>query len=235
MYGSVTIGNKNTFDDFRLIPTQRLTVALPEVKTNYVDASGVDGPLDLTTALTGTVLYGSREGSWEFMAANRYGNPQLLIHEINNYLHGKKYNAVLERDPGYYYTGRFSAELGRLDRGFLRVIIKYVLEPFKRDITSSLEDWLWDPFNFETGIIREYKNMAVPANDSLVVTIPGSSRPTIPVFTCSADMTVTFNGSTYTLSAGTNRVLDIVIGEDEAELTFAGEGTVSVDYRGGWL
>ena len=233
MYGSITIGEKNTYTDFGLIPTARVVVATPKVKTSYVDVSGVHGLLDLSQALTGSVLYQNCEGRWDFMAANRYQDPRTLMHEIDNYIHGKRFRIVLEDSPSYYYMGRLEVELGKLDRGFTRIGLKYNIEPFKYELNSSIEDWLWDPFNFETGIIREYKNLTV--STSLSLTIPGSSRQCIPIITCSSAMTVTFKGQSYSMSSGANRITAILIGEDDETLTFTGSGTVSVDYRGGWL
>jgi hypothetical protein len=48
-------------------------------------------------------------------------------------------------------------------------------------------------------------------------------------------MSVSCRGQTYSLSAGDNRNVNILIGRAEETLTFTGSGTVSVNYRGGWL
>ena len=53
MYHSITIGTKNTWDDWHLIPKSRPLVNPPSVKTNVVDIPGGDGALDLSTALSG--------------------------------------------------------------------------------------------------------------------------------------------------------------------------------------
>ena len=233
MYHSIKIGNKDLFADFGLVPVARPVVAMPKPKTSYVDVSGVDGALDLSETLAGMMLYANREGTWEFMAANRYRDPKARLHELSNFLHGRYMRVILEDDPGYYYMGRLTVRPGKLDRGFLRVTIAYNLEPYKYELTSSTEDWLWDPFSFETGIIREYGSLTV--DGTLAVTVAGSARPSIPTITCSAAMTVAYKGTTYNLAAGANRLTDIVIGENEAVMTFTGSGTVSIDYRGGWL
>ena len=46
---------------------------------------------------------------------------------------------------------------------------------------------------------------------------------------------VKFEGATYDLPDGNVRVLNIVIRQGENTLLFSGNGTVSVDYRGGRL
>ena len=44
MYHSITFDNeKNTWDDWHLIPSSRPLVAPPSIKSNYVDVAGVDG------------------------------------------------------------------------------------------------------------------------------------------------------------------------------------------------
>lgn len=65
--------------------------------------------------------------------------------------------------------------------------------------------------------------------------IPGRRKKIVPVIVCSAAMQVTYNGKTYSLSAGKSKVFDIWLGEGDNYLTFTGNGTVSVDYRGGSL
>ena len=56
---NVTIGEKKTFDDWRL-KLRSLVIGFPEAKTNTVDVPGADGLLDLSEAL-GAVRYGNRE------------------------------------------------------------------------------------------------------------------------------------------------------------------------------
>ena len=237
MISSITIGDKNTLTDFGLLPQRRLTVATPEVKAEYVDVHGTDGPLDLTTAPTGDVQYGSREGAWDFAAANRYRDPFALQHELNNYLHGRRMRAILSSDPQYYYMGRYSVEVGKLNRGGLWVTIKYVLEPYKYELASSAEPWLWDPFSFETGIIRDYADLVV--DGTLELDAVPSARPCVPVIESSVGgMIVEWHGMPYTLSTGSNYIPGIVIRDSQYLdniLTFTGHGTVSVSYRGGWL
>ena len=48
MYHSITIGDKNTWDDWHLIPATRPLFNPPTVKENMVNIPGGDGVLDLT-------------------------------------------------------------------------------------------------------------------------------------------------------------------------------------------
>jgi len=237
MYHSIYIGDKNTWDDFHLIPNSRPVVAEPDPRTMYINVYGNDGDLDATESRTGDVQYKNREGSWDFTVANDYENWEVLHHKIANYLHGKKFKIILEDDPNYYYIGRITFSEWNSDKNWSKVTLDYHLEPFKYELTSSLEDWLWDPFSFETGIIREYGSITV--SGSYTLKIPGGRRPNVPSFTVNSSdgqgMTLTYKDRTYTLSDGTQRIRQIVIGEEEETLVINGNGTISVSYQGGWL
>lgn len=69
--------------------------------------------------------------------------------------------------------------------------------------------------------------------------ISGSRKPIVPTFIVDSDdgggLQVTFEGTAYSLPDGSSRAPELVIREGEHELIFAGNGTVSVDYRGGRL
>ena len=71
-YHSVNFGDKNTWDDWKLVPSNRPVIDPPTQKTNYIDIPGADGSLDISTALTGYPVYNDRVGSIEFIVMNDY-------------------------------------------------------------------------------------------------------------------------------------------------------------------
>ena len=244
MYHSIYIGDKNTWDDFHLVAQTRPSVAMPEVRTMYVDIPGTNGSLDLTTALTGEVLYKNREGSWEFTVLNDH-NPlgikttewEIIYHNIANYLHGKRLKVVLDDDLAYYYMGRLSVDDWKSEKNYSKITINYYLEPFKNEIHDGLDDWLWDPFNFENGVIREYKNLVV--DGTRVITVHGSTRSSSPTFyVASSDgngMTLTYKTNQYSMIDGANKLANVIVGPEDATFTIHGNGNISISYRGGWL
>lgn len=233
MYHSITLGTKNTWDDWHLIPASRPLFNPPSVKTNYIEIPGADGSLDVTTAIAGRPLFNNRTGSWSFYVENGFKDWSVLYSEIMMYLHGQEMRAVLEDDAAYFYVGRFSVNQWKSDPGNSMIVINYNVDPYKYYSTSD-EDWLWDPFNFETGLIRYYKNLVVL--NSLTVNVVGDVMETIPTIVCSTDsVSVTFNGVTHQLARGSNRFNDFVISGDENEFTFTGNGTISIDAVGGRL
>lgn len=232
IYG-VTLGGKHTYRDWGLLPKSRPTIAPPKVRTNYVDVPGLDGQLDLSEVLTGRAGYGTRNFTAEFVVIGARNRWDTLYSDILDTLHGQRVHIILDEDPGYYYTGRVTVNAMESDRKTATISLKAVCDPYKLEIAGSLDDWLWDTFNFETGIIRDYRDMAV--NGSLTLTIPGTFRPCIPTITASTAMTAAFGGKEYALAAGDNRISGICVTEGDNVLTITGSGTVSIDYRGGRL
>lgn len=234
MYHSITIGDKNTWDDWHLIPASRPLFNPPAVKTNLVDIPGGDGALDLTTALAGRPTYKNRIGSWTFYVQNGFKDWTELYSEIMVYLHGQHMTAILEDDPAYYYEGLFSVNQWKSDPQWSQIVIDYNVGPYKKKINYTGSDWLWDPFNFETGVIRNYRNLSVGGN--LTVVIEGDMMESIPVIICSASgMSVKFEGRTHSLSKGANTISDIVLKSGNNTLIFSGTGTVTIENTGGRL
>lgn len=228
---NVRIGDKKTFDDYGL-RLAHVSIGFPEAKTNLIDIPGADGSLDLSEAL-GDVVYKNRKIELEFDALGAYEAWHLLCTNLANYLHGKKMKVILDTDPYYYYVGRLELSTKKSDDTLHTITLEGTMDPYKYELQSSLEKWLWDPFCFRVGIIRQYKDLKV--NGNLTLTIPGLKKRIIPTITSSTDMSVQFEGKTYPLKSGINKVYKLVLKEGENRLTFTGTGTVSVDYRGGLL
>lgn len=228
---NVTIGNKKTFDDWGL-KLLSLVVGLPEAKTNPVDIPGADGVEDLTEAL-GAVKYENRELQMDFDVP---GNPQQwhgLTSDIANYLHGQRMKVILDTDPNYYYIGRLSLNSEKSNYLMNRITITGDMDPYKYELYSGIERWKWGPFSLRTGVIRNYRDLEV--NGSRAVHIPGRKKEVVPTFICSTVMQVEWKGRKYSLSAGESKVYAISIPDGENTLIFYGNGTVSIDYRGGIL
>lgn len=235
MYHSITFGDKNTFDDWHLIPTSRPVIAPPPLRSHTEDIPGGFGSLDLSEALTGYPLYDNRTGSLEFAVVNdKWSNWSLAYQTILNYLHGRRMKMILEDDPSYYYIGRFTVDSWTSGENYSTITINYDLYPYKKQIVSTSEQWVWNSFDFEYGYITEYFNLTV--DGSLSVLVKACGEPTVPVITSTASMTVTVNSKTYNLSAGRNYITSLVAPPNtDTTYKFTGNGTISVDYRGGVL
>ena len=211
-----------------------LEVGSPEADTKFKEVPGRNGDLDLTEVQTGFTTYknATMKLTFDFLDGD-YGTWLRKGSEIFNDLHGKREKVFLGNEKTFYYEGRINVDTNKINKQFGKIEIEVNRDPYKYEKYSSTEDWLWDDFSFEDGIIREYKDLAV--SGSLELHIPGRSMPVIPGFNCSVAMSVTHNGKTYILPAGKSKAPDLLLMEVDNVLTFSGNGTVSVEYRGGSL
>lgn len=224
-------GEKHTYNDFGL-RIKSVNIGLPAVKDNNIEIPGTDGYLDMTDYF-GT-RYENRTLKIECDVEDRsYENWVSKVSQISNYLHGKKRDLVFDWDPGYYYTGRGAVKVEKDNRTYSTIILEFDCEPYKYEIYDSSGNWLWNPFSFIDGVIRNYGNLEV--NGTLELQVIGSAMSVVPEITASAAMNVTYGSETYSLLPGLNYLLDLEITEGEHTMTFTGNGTVSVLYRGGSL
>jgi hypothetical protein len=68
------------------------------------------------------------------------------------------------------------------------------------------------------------------------VTVGNSRKSVVPLITCTNDNTVVqFGGGTFNLSAGTHKILDIVLVEGNNPVTVSGNGSITFEYQEGDL
>lgn len=236
---SVIIGKDskwyNTWDDWFLIPSSRPLVNPPAPKTKFVDVPGRDGVLDLSELINPYTVYGNRTGNFEFIVDNDHWAWHTAYSTIMSLLQGKSgLDLILLDDRNFYYEGRCSVNGWKSDQSWSIISFDYNVGPYKKRMNTSLEPWKWDPFNFETGVIRFYNQTTISGSKS--VTLVGDAIRETPWFTATAQMTVRFKNRNYTLTANRRmQVPDIVIQEGNNILEFTGNGKVSIEYRGGSL
>lgn len=236
MYHSINFGSKNTWDDWHLIPSSRPLFNLPPVKTRFIEIPGAHGQLNMATIGITRKVFGSRTGSLEFVVANGYLSWEVTYSNIMNYLHGKKMDAVLEDDPDYYYRGIFYVNQWQSAKSFSIITIDYVLDPYKLQTLGEGADWLWDPFNFDFGVLadRSFENIIVNGSKDMILF--GDAQPTSPrIIASAATMSVVFKGVTHSLNAGLNVIPSLLIMQGSNVLTFTGQGSITIEYRGGSL
>lgn len=252
MYHSITFGDKNTWDDWQIVPSSRPVFNPPSLKRRLLDIPGADGSIDLSESLTGYPVYENREGSLEFIVMNGYKEWYQAYSDIMDYLHGRTMRSILEDDREYFYEGRFTINEWKSSKDRSRIIIDYNLGPYKWLTHASLDDWEWDTFNFYTGIIpaNRFKNIFV--TESYVAHIFDKSlfgrAPVCPSFIVS---TVSGNGMhirfinnklgidiTKLVQNGTTQIPDFLFLGDTVTVYFkcvSGTGTVSINFRQGRL
>lgn len=228
----VMIGEKHTYNDFGLILSSKV-ISPPEPQLKSVTVPLRDGSIDLTASLTDDVKYNDRKITLTFSVIDPMKTWSAKISEVENYLHGQRLKIIFDDDAAFYYVGRVSVNQWTSSKAVGTLVIECTVEPYKYDVQSSADDWLWDPFDFENGYISEAANVDV--DGSATITILGRRKRIYPIIIVSAAMKVSFEGSTYNLAAGSNKIYELLLHEGENNLIFTGSGTVTVEYTGGSL
>ena len=231
IYPDVQIGEFKTFTDWGL-KLESMSVSFPEAKTDQVDIPGANGLLDLSE-VNGQICYKNRTLTLNFSLLDDYTEWHDLSSKIARALHGKVVKCILPDDPNYYYEGRFSLQSTKNSDVLADFVFSGDVQPFKMERYTAAENWLWALFSFENGIVRGYSEISV--SGSLTLEVIGSDMPIVPEITCSAAMNVEIGGQVFELVEGVNKNYDIVRGSGRNMMKFTGNGTVSIDFRGGVL
>lgn len=224
-FGNDSIGFKDTWNDWSLIPSDRPVFVLPTLKTNFVDIPGGNGSLDLTTVLTDYPTYENRTGSLDFIVIE---DPKRTIKswteritDISTYLNKQPMTAILSDDPDYIYKGRFYTTNWDNGDQYSTLTIDYNIQPFKYQKT---------PFTHTvTGSGTETLNTSDIEVQEIVFdefVVSGSDS-----YRCSIDGGMNW----IRLRDGSNRIPAIRTYNGSGQIVFTGTGDVSIKYRGGKL
>lgn len=228
---TVTFGTKNSYRDFGLILTSK-DIGLPEPKTETVDLTGANGVIDLTEVLTDDIKYKQRKLQFTFTVIDPINAWSVTLSEVTNYVHGRRLRILLDWDKNYYYEGRCKVNQFKTNKRLATIVVDAEVDPYKLEVNSSSTPWIWDTFSFIDGII--YLN-TVTVSGSATVNLLNRRKIVSPTFTTTANMKVNYNGVTYDLPKGTTTVLGIRLQEGDNFVTFTGNGTITIDYKGGSL
>lgn len=231
---SVHLGGVSLLDKYNLIMTSKY-IGPPTPKTKLVEIPGRSGAIDMSEVLTGRVVYEQREIKIELCAQEKPVNFTVLRSKLQNEFHGKLMQIVFDDDAAYYWEGRIEVDFE--NKGALGTVkIKANVNPYKKWVHDTTEEWLWDPFDFEVGVINNLKDIPVDGSKSVVVVLPEDGcKDDCPIIQTTADMSVKYENKNISLKKGETTVYDFVFHPGENTLVFNGKGTVSIIYRGGSL
>lgn len=227
----------DTLKDWGLAVGNNNYIGEPEQETNFLDIPGASGLLDMTEALVDRPIFKYRPIN--LMLGGKYPREKWdsIISKIRNKIDGQIVRITFSNDLYHFWRGR--AHVSNYDRtrsiGSFEVDIPKA-EPYKYEVDSSYEPWIWDSFDFEEGIIRYLGLVEI---DNTEIVIPAGNMLTVPVFdieTITTNLSVEVNGASYSLVKGRNRFPEILVaGNEEVTLKFSGTGTGYIKYRGGSL
>ena len=221
----------NSYTDFGFL-IKSVQISEAPIQDESLKVPGTSKILDFSETLSGKVNYDRRTITIEL---NKRADKEYLLEysDIQNFLHGQLMKIVISNDPNYYWLGKVKIGNKEFFQKVDDLTIICDVDPYKYDIAASDEEWLWDDFSFDYGIINETNELEV--EDELEVSIIGGKMTVCPIITCSDNMELQFKEQTFQLLEGTQEVLDVEIIEGENTLKFIGNGTVTISYRGGSL
>lgn len=230
MLNSVKLDGVDMFERFGCY-LAHIDISAPTVQTKFVSVPLRNGALDLTQLLTDKIKYNDRTVLIRLLyKGDMYS---MIYSDIVNFCHGKRMEIRFDEDFSYFYVGRISVEkYNNKNYGGL-IELKATCNPFKYSVSSSNEDWLWDPFDFEEGYINELSDIVV--NGTKEVSLIADSEMGYAEVESNAQMTATYKNKTVVIGVGKTVLYDFEIEGGENIITFTGNGMISIGYRGGRL
>lgn len=231
MYFSVNIGSKNTWKDWGLASATRLYVSPPDVKTEYVDISVMNGSLDFTDSISEEERYKERSGEWEFIVQSKK-SWATVFSQVSNYCNGKRRRIVLEDDSEHFYLGRVWVNNWKTEKIFSRIVLNYKVDPFKYTNTdfdySDEHDWAWNELFNNTIYYGTFKAYTYGTFRTI---INPRGREIHMEVTVSGQTKVRLDGFLYNMSGGSSRTFILQPGETSACFKgIGGDSTVHIRY-----
>lgn len=210
----VSFGGLHSYTEWGLILSEK-EIESPQPKTKTVDVEGADGVLDYTEAF-GDVKYQNRQLSFKFYKANIVPDEFLaLFSVVQNALHGKKMQVILDDDPAFYYYGRVTINEWKSNKRIGEIVIEVDAQPYKLKVAETV--------------------ITQAVTDSAEITLTNSRKPVVPTITTDAAMTLVFGGYTAAVEAGTFRLPELQLQEGQNTVTVTGTGNITFTYREGSL
>lgn len=249
----------NTLRDWFIVPLGRPVINPPMQKRTTIDIPGANGIIDVSNSLTHYPVFENRTGSIDFAVLNDVPRHDWLTiyTKILKFLQGNEVKFFLEDDLRYYYEGQVWVDNwnSRNDGTWSEVTLNYDVQPYRRAMNSSVGDWLWDPFNFETDMVTDtvFSDIVVDSNDfeehdftglidmmpvipELTVTLSDETQPIVAQL---YNTDLKMNWKEYSLTSGTYKLYDLILcettPESEIKMKFKGHGHVTMDFRSGRL
>lgn len=200
----------HTGDDLDLVQEKKV-ISKPEIQTYTVQIPGRNGLLNLTKGLTGKVMYYNRSLSFQYFGN---GDREYLL-ELDMYitrLHGQTIKIVDDDFPNHYYEGEASVKT-EIKSNYITITLTVDAQPFRLRLEPTIYS-------------REISG-------TVLVYLDNESVEVIPTITVTAETTITFGGTTVSLSAGTYTIDNFELKRGVNILEVSGTGRITFEYREG--
>lgn len=203
--------------DLNLIQ-QQYEISPAEPKLNLIDIPGADGLKDLSEQPSGRVVFNNRAISWIF-ALYPGDDWHTKQRQVSNALNGKRCRITFDENLDYYYDGRLSVKAYKKDMSLRQITVEATCAPYLLKQTETT------------------RTVALTTT-AQQIRLANARKPAIPKITVTAQTVLEWNGSSFSVSPGTHRILDIVLPEGVSTLTArttSGTGTLTLVYQEGSL
>ncbi len=210
----IKFGNLHSYYEWGLILGSK-EIGAPEPKVNQIEVEGGDGVLDLTEFF-GEVKYKNRSLSFTFSKMGLLPDGFLALYSVvQNAIHGKVLDIILDDDPAYFYRGRVTINEWKSNKNIGEIVIEVDAEAYKMKLD-------------ETVVTK-----AVAGTSTIVLN--NSRKRVVPVITTDAEMKLAFGTYSGTFSAGTFTIPELELVEGKNSVKVTGTGNISFRYREGAL
>ena len=214
----VSFGGVHSFNDLDLILGE-VSVSPASPKEVFVSIPGADGSIDITEAF-GEVKYNDRTAAFAF--SMNPGNDlseaawEKKKTEVCNRLNGLRCEITIDKDPKYYWVGRCKVNELSTAKRLRRIVVTATVAPYKlkQDVTVNRFVLEKTP--------REY-------------VLTNARKTVCPTFECTESAEIVIGDSTFNISTGTHKFLDIQLKEGKTPVTVSGVGTLEIKYQEGDL
>lgn len=223
-----------TIDDVRTLASfgfkvKEIDIGFPSPKTEYITVPHSSTVLDFT-AMFGRPAFGMRTIKATMLYIGTWADWHTAINAFAKYAQGVLLNIVDTSDDAFYYVGRCNSVPTHDSYYMAPIEITWDCLPFKYAVQGTADPWLWDPFNFLTGIAVDTGSITVSGSGTMIM--PDSPQPVTPHVTTDADMTIEYNGQTFKTGIITDQTIaGFVVDTEQHTATITGTGTIKIDYR----
>lgn len=191
----------------------------PVQKTNYVEKSAGDGSWDLSTVMTeGIPRYKNRSLALTFECSQgSRDDRELLINDMVNQLDGFEWSIILPDRPQHYLQGRVHVAVTQSSPAYAAI-----------KITSDVEPWFYA--ERETLVVLDAPITA--STETAIFQLWNHGRRVVnPLLTVDGKANLSFKGSRTSLTTGSYEWAALQLWPGMSELSYLGEGTLTLTYR----
>lgn len=173
--------NIHTYKSYGMRMTD-MNIPMPSVVTRKVEIPMSHNVVDMTD-VDGGPYYAIRQNvSFSFVIYDKnYTQWANVYSKISNEINGKDLEVILDTDKSYFYKMRLFVSSIKSNKASSKIVLEGTAEPFKYCINDSLQDWVWDSFNFENGTTQPFKGIELD-NGQSIIRIPAGRMEVIPEF-----------------------------------------------------